>query len=99
MPQPEISIFPILGLPEIVPGCQLSSVLAEAVRRSDLVLKDFDILVIAHKVISKAEGRIVQLNDVEPSKVATIWAEKSGKDARLVELSLREASRIVRMER
>jgi coenzyme F420-0:L-glutamate ligase/coenzyme F420-1:gamma-L-glutamate ligase len=59
-------------------------------------LRDGDILVIKHKIVSKAEGRIVQLGDVKPSRAAKDWARKSGTDARLVELALREGRRVVR---
>jgi coenzyme F420-0:L-glutamate ligase/coenzyme F420-1:gamma-L-glutamate ligase len=98
MPQPEISLFPIPGLPEIVPGFDLSSVLAGAVRGSGLSLQDVDIVVIAHKIVSKAEGRIVPLGHVAPSRLAEDWASRYEKDPRVIELALREARRIVRME-
>ncbi|RPI24892.1 MAG: coenzyme F420-0:L-glutamate ligase, partial [Acidobacteria bacterium] len=62
------------------------------------VLQDFDILVVAHKVVSKAEGRIVPLSQVRPSEQATDWAAGCGKDPRLIDLALREAVRVVRME-
>ncbi len=98
MPQPEIGLYPIPGLPEIVPGSNLSSALADAVRTSGLGLQDFDILVVAHKIVSKAEGRILPLGQVEPSKLASDWASQCEKDPRVIELALQEARRIVRME-
>jgi len=98
MPQPDIALYPIPGLPEIVPGSNLSSALADAIASSELRLLDFDILVVAHKVVSKAEGRIVPLSQVQPSTLANEWADQYGKDSRVIELALREARRVVRME-
>jgi coenzyme F420-0:L-glutamate ligase/coenzyme F420-1:gamma-L-glutamate ligase len=98
MPQPEIALYPILGLPEIVPGSNLSSALADALGSSGLRLQDFDILVVAHKIVSKAEGRILPLGQVRPSKRANDWAGEYQKDPRVIELALQEARRIVRME-
>jgi coenzyme F420-0:L-glutamate ligase/coenzyme F420-1:gamma-L-glutamate ligase len=62
-------------------------------------LEDGDIVVVTHKIVSKAEGRLLDLRTVEPSALATRWAEAYGKDARQIEVVLREAKRIVRMER
>lgn len=98
MPRPEISLYPIPDLPEISPGSDLSSLLAAGLRAVDLAPRDFDILVIAHKIVSKAEGRIVPLAEVHPSKRALDWAAEFQKDPRVIELALREARRIVRME-
>ncbi|MFB3903271.1 MAG: coenzyme F420-0:L-glutamate ligase [Acidobacteriota bacterium] len=98
MPQPEIALYPIPGVPEIIPGSNLSSVLADALERSGLKLQDFDILVVAHKIVSKAEGRVLPLSRVEPSKLADEWARQYQKDPRVIELVLQEARRVVRME-
>jgi coenzyme F420-0:L-glutamate ligase/coenzyme F420-1:gamma-L-glutamate ligase len=78
------------GLPEIEPGCDLAGRLAE------LVPDGPGILVVAQKVVSKAEGRIVRLADVEPSTRALEVAKAVDKDPRQVELVLRESRRIVR---
>jgi coenzyme F420-0:L-glutamate ligase / coenzyme F420-1:gamma-L-glutamate ligase len=71
---------------------------ARAVREAGIVVGAGDVLVVAQKAVSKAEGRIVRLEEVMPSPRAREWAEKFGKDARVTELVLREARRIVRME-
>lgn len=78
------------GLPEIEPGDDLPGLLA------DLVPDGSGILVVAQKVVSKAEGRIVRLADVEPSARAVDVAKAVDKDPRQVELVLRESRRIVR---
>lgn len=92
----ELSIFGIPGIPEIVPGTDLAAVIAEAAERAGRPLLDGDILVVTSKVVSKAEGRMVDLDSVEPSPFAKQYAELWDKDARVVELVLREARRIVR---
>ncbi|RPJ85825.1 MAG: coenzyme F420-0:L-glutamate ligase [Acidobacteria bacterium] len=98
MPLPEIALYPIPGLPEISPGLRLPLILSQALRDSGLALRDFDVLVIAHKIVSKAEGRIVPLSQVQPSSLAMDWADQSQKDPRVIELALQEARRVVRME-
>jgi coenzyme F420-0:L-glutamate ligase/coenzyme F420-1:gamma-L-glutamate ligase len=94
-----IQIIPLTGLPEIVPGDDLSLLIAEAVKRQDLQIGEGDLFVIAQKIVSKAEGRIVRLDAIQPSQRAERWAADYQKDARVIELVLTEASRIVRMER
>jgi coenzyme F420-0:L-glutamate ligase/coenzyme F420-1:gamma-L-glutamate ligase len=98
MQQP-IQIFPLLGLPEIQSGDDLAQLLSQALRARELRLQSGDILVVAQKIVSKAEGRVVQLESVIPSERATAWAKAWDKDTRAVELVLRESKRIVRMER
>jgi coenzyme F420-0:L-glutamate ligase/coenzyme F420-1:gamma-L-glutamate ligase len=77
----------------------LARVILDAARASDLTLRDDDILIVTHKVVSKAEGRLVHLRDVQPSDLAKRFANQWGKDARQVEVVLRESARIVRMDR
>ena len=84
-----ISIAPVEGLPEIEAGDDLAALIAERVE-----LDDGDVLVVAHKAVSKAEGRVVQLADVEPSPQARTLA--AGRDPRQLEVILREAVRLVR---
>jgi coenzyme F420-0:L-glutamate ligase/coenzyme F420-1:gamma-L-glutamate ligase len=79
-------------MPEAVPGAPLGRWIADAV-----AIEQGDTLVVAQKIVSKAEGRIVKLADVTPSEFARQIAE--GRDARLVEIVLRETRRIVRMDR
>lgn len=95
---PELTLIGLTGLPEIQAGDDLGALIVEAARRLDLALQPNDILVVTQKVVSKAEGRVVPLRDVSPSPAAHTWAACLGKDPRLVELIIREARRIVRMD-
>src|SRR5438876_3512617 len=95
----EIRVIPLPSLGEIVSGDDLVEKLAAALRHHKLTLQANDVLVIKHKVVSKAEGRVVDLDAVRPSRAAAVWARKSGADARAVELALRESQRIVRRKR
>lgn len=95
----EIRIIGVPGLREVVPGDDLAALIAEAVVGSHLPLADGDIFIIAQKMVSKAEGRIVELHSVEPSPAALRWAAEHHKDPRVVEVILRESKRIVRMDR
>lgn len=95
----EIRIIPLPGLPEVRPGDDLPAMIADAVERRGLTLQDGDVLVVAQKVVSKAEGDLVTLAEVEPSALAVSFAAEYDKDPRHVEVVLREARRVVRMER
>lgn len=90
MPQP-LQIFPVEGLPEVEPGADLAGLIADA-----FTLADGDVVVITSKIVSKAEGCAIDLDDVEPSEFALRWAPPWDKDPRVVEVVLREARRIVR---
>jgi len=94
-----IELRPVLGLGEIVPGTDLAVAIVAALEASGDRLVDGDIVVITQKVVSKAEGCLVDLATVQPSALALAWAERWAKDARVVELVLRESQRIVRMDR
>jgi coenzyme F420-0:L-glutamate ligase/coenzyme F420-1:gamma-L-glutamate ligase len=94
-----ISVLPIFGIGEIEPGTDLASVLHDALDAQGTPLQDGDIVVVTQKIVSKAEGCLVDLNDVEPSELAREWAQRWDKDARVVELVLRQSRRIVRMDR
>ena len=87
-----MEIAGVVGLPEIHPGDDLAALIVAA---TDVA--DGDVLVVTSKIVSKAEGRTVELADVTPSGFATEWAAKWDKDPRVVELVLRESRRIVRM--
>ena len=102
----EIRIRGLHGIPEIKPGDDLAREILCALNgekngNAGSLLKPQAgaVFVVAQKVISKAEGRIVELRNVEPRAEARQWAEQHGKDPRVVEVILREARRIVRMER
>ena len=85
----ELTISPVRGLPELLAGDDLASMIAERAQ-----LEDGDVLVVAQKAISKVEGRIVRLDEVEPSAEARELAGES--DPRRIEVVLREAQRVVR---
>jgi coenzyme F420-0:L-glutamate ligase/coenzyme F420-1:gamma-L-glutamate ligase len=87
-----LSAAPLLGLPEVRPGDDL----AELLLATGVELRDGDVLCIAHKVVSKAEGRIVALADVEPGERALAIGASHGKDPRHVQVVLDEAETIVR---
>ena len=99
MSAPAIQIYGIDGIPEVQTGDNLLELIITGLIESDVPLLDGDILVVTHKIVSKAEGQLVDLTTVEPSALAIQWAERYEKDARQVEVVLREAVRIVRMER
>lgn len=86
-------ILPLTGLPLFAPGDDLAGALWAAAGR----LEEGDVVAVTHKVVSKVEGRLVRLIEVEPSPRAWALAAETGKDARLVELILRESRRVVRL--
>jgi|RhiMethySRZTD1v2_1073278.scaffolds.fasta_scaffold964157_2 coenzyme F420-0:L-glutamate ligase/coenzyme F420-1:gamma-L-glutamate ligase len=94
-----IEIHPVPGLPEIRAGDDIAGAIVHAVRSNDMRVAEDDIVVIAQKIVSKSEDRIVHLDQITPSERARVWAEQWNKDARVVELVLRESKRIVRMAR
>jgi coenzyme F420-0:L-glutamate ligase/coenzyme F420-1:gamma-L-glutamate ligase len=93
-----IEVVALAGIPEVQPGDDLVRLIAEALSGSG-ALRSGDVIVVAQKIVSKAEGAIVRLADVTPSPQAAAWAAEHGKDAAVIEVVLREARRIVRMER
>jgi coenzyme F420-0:L-glutamate ligase/coenzyme F420-1:gamma-L-glutamate ligase len=95
-PRVHIELIPIAGLPEIREGDDLARLIAEAARATAIRFRDKDIVVVAQKVVSKAEGRLARLSTIEPSVQASQLAAKQGRDPRLVEIILRESRRIVR---
>jgi coenzyme F420-0:L-glutamate ligase / coenzyme F420-1:gamma-L-glutamate ligase len=92
-----LELIALDGIGEVEPGDDLASLIAGALEASGLTLADDDCLVVTQKVVSKAEGRLVELTSVEPSPMAIDWAERWNKDPRQVELVLRESAEIVRM--
>jgi coenzyme F420-0:L-glutamate ligase / coenzyme F420-1:gamma-L-glutamate ligase len=97
--QNKLQIVPIANIGEVFPGADLGTLIFEAMRAEDLAIEQGDIFVITQKIVSKAEGRIVNLEDVQPSEFAQAFAQRTNKDARHVEVVLRESRRIVRMDR
>ncbi|MFL7837655.1 MAG: coenzyme F420-0:L-glutamate ligase [Candidatus Promineifilaceae bacterium] len=93
----QLTLFALPGIPSVQPGDNIATQLLAALDQARITLEDGDILVIAQKIISKAEGRMVFLADVVPGKEALEVAELTGKDPRLVELILGESESISRM--
>src|SRR5262245_10559693 len=94
----ELRIIPITSIGEIPRDCDLGTLLFAALHQQTLTLEHGDILVITQKIVSKAEGRIVNLDEIEPSPFAHTIAQQAKKDARHIEVVLRESKRIVRMD-
>jgi coenzyme F420-0:L-glutamate ligase/coenzyme F420-1:gamma-L-glutamate ligase len=92
-----IELIPLESIPEVRSGDDLGGLITAALMVSGIALEDGDVLVVTQKVVSKAEGRLVELASVEPSPFAVDWAARWEKDARQVELVLRESAAIVRM--
>lgn len=92
-----LEIIGLRSLPEVRPGDDLAQLAAQALKKEKVELHRGDVLVLAQKIVSKAEGRRVRLRDVKPSPFARNWARQAGSDARLVEVVLQESTRIVRM--
>lgn len=95
----ELRAIPITRMGEILPGDSVADVLLGAIRQQNLRILPGDILAIKHKVVSKAEARMVVLDLVWPSPAARRWAAHYGLDARVVQLAEREAKRVVRRKR
>jgi coenzyme F420-0:L-glutamate ligase / coenzyme F420-1:gamma-L-glutamate ligase len=93
---PRIELIGLPDLPLIEPGDDLAAMIAAALDRNGLAPAGDDVLVIAHKIVSKAEGRLVDLGSVKPSERAQKLAAQTAKDPRLVEVILSESTRIVR---
>lgn len=91
------SAFALPGIPFIQPGDDLVTIILDALKRAAIDLQSDDVLVIASKIVSKSEGRMVDLNSVEPGSEALRVAELTQKDPRVVELVLQESTHISRM--
>ncbi len=92
----ELRLISIPLADEIRPGDSLADKLLNALRRSRLRLQPGDILVIKHKIVSKAEGRLVDLATIDPSPESLAWAKQYALDARVIELALRESRTVIR---
>jgi len=97
MPISPVSLFAVPGFPLVEPGQDLARLIEDALRRNDLALLDGDIVVVAQKIVSKAEGRYVDLADVIPGEKALELAARLGKDPRHVEVVLSESDEIVKV--
>jgi coenzyme F420-0:L-glutamate ligase / coenzyme F420-1:gamma-L-glutamate ligase len=90
----ELRVLPIEGLPEVTEGMQVGELIAERAE-----VEDGDVVVISQKIVSKAEGMVRRLADVEPSEKAIELAKKLGKEVEIVELVLSESREILREDR
>jgi coenzyme F420-0:L-glutamate ligase/coenzyme F420-1:gamma-L-glutamate ligase len=93
-----VEVIPLEGVGEVEPGDSVGALLASAVGRGEEALTADDVVVVSQKVVSKAEGRVVELGEVEPGERATELASRLEKDPRLVELILRESVEVIRAE-
>ena len=91
-----LELIALSDMPLVAAGDDLAELIADALQRSDTQLDDHDVLVVAQKIVSKAEDRLVDLATVVPSEQAQRRAGETGKDPRLLELILRESVRVVR---
>ena len=91
-----LELFAIPGLPMVRAGDDISAIITDAVSRAGMTLRDRDVVVIAQKIVSKAEGRGVDLATVTPTAEAIALAAKVGKDPRIVQVVLSESVRVVR---
>jgi coenzyme F420-0:L-glutamate ligase / coenzyme F420-1:gamma-L-glutamate ligase len=96
-----IEVIALAGLPEVRPGDALAAMIGDALEATGgvLPLRAGDVLVVTQKIVSKAEGAVVDLRTVTPRPEAIAWAEAWDRDPRQIEVVLREARRVVRMER
>lgn len=94
----ELRIIPVKGIGEIAPGTDLGLVIYAALQAQQLTLQQGDVLVITQKIVSKAEGEVINLDEIRASEFAQSVASQSKKDAPYIEVVLRESRRIVRMD-
>jgi coenzyme F420-0:L-glutamate ligase/coenzyme F420-1:gamma-L-glutamate ligase len=95
----ELRVIPVRVKGEVHPGDSIAEALLAGVKAARERLRAGDIVVVKHKIVSKAEGRLVQLETIRPSRETRAWARRYGLDARVTELALREARRVVRRKR
>jgi coenzyme F420-0:L-glutamate ligase / coenzyme F420-1:gamma-L-glutamate ligase len=95
-PRSEIRLIPIPVSGEIRAGDDIASALLESLRKRRVRLQSGDILVVKHKIVSKSEGRIIDLATIEPSEESVAWAKQYDLDARVIELALRESKAVIR---
>lgn len=96
MSTPDLALFRLGGIPLIRRGDDLAAVILEALANAGLRLQPGDVLAVAQKIVSKAEGRSIDLRSIEPEDAARRLAVETDKDPRMVELILRESRRVVR---
>jgi coenzyme F420-0:L-glutamate ligase/coenzyme F420-1:gamma-L-glutamate ligase len=94
-----LEIVALSTVPEVRQGDDLASLIGQAAANEGLVIDHSVVLAVAQKIVSKAEGAVVDLRELQPSALARSWASEWGKDERLIELILAQSRRIVRMDR
>lgn len=92
-----LQLIPLQAFPLVEPGDDLAALIRDCLHRNELAPADGDVLVVAQKVVSKAEGRYVDLADIEPGERALALAEQADKDPRQVECILRESREVLRV--
>src|SRR5207253_11418035 len=92
-------VIGVEGIGEVRPGDDIARLIVDAAKRQGTSVVSGDLLVIGQKIVSKAEGRLVKLADIQPSAIALAMAPGLAKDPRLVEVILRESRRGVRMDK
>lgn len=92
----ELRIIPISLAADIQPGDDLAELLLASMRRTRIRLEPGDILVVKHKIVSKAEGQVIDLATIRPTNASIAWAKQYGLDARVIELALRESRSVIR---
>ncbi len=93
-----LTIIPVKGIPDIESGDNLGEIIVTRLKDQGEEFHDGDVTVVSQKVVSKAEGRVVNLSKVTPSPFASFVAKEAGKDPRQVEIILRETRKIIRMK-
>ena len=96
---PRYEIIGIEGIGEVQPGDDVARLVVDAAARQRTPIAGGDVLVLSQKIVSKAEGRLLDLREVTPSTMAATFATELGRDPRLIEVILRESRRVVRMDR
>jgi coenzyme F420-0:L-glutamate ligase/coenzyme F420-1:gamma-L-glutamate ligase len=96
MSAPQITLRGVPGIPDVQPDDDLVQLILRALRAAGIALQDGDVLVVTQKIVSKAEGRAVNLTEVQPSAEAQRLAEATGKDPRLVEVILQGSRQVIR---
>lgn len=92
-----LTLTPLPGLPLVQPGDDLAGMILAGLQAAGIALRDGDVIVLAQKIVSKSEGRLVNLATIMPSPAALDLAQRSGKDPRLAELILRESREVLRV--
>jgi coenzyme F420-0:L-glutamate ligase/coenzyme F420-1:gamma-L-glutamate ligase len=95
----ELRIIPVPLVDEIHPGDSLTKKLLHALPHLNLSLEKGDILIVKHKIVSKAEGQLIRLDKIKPSAASRAWARRYHLDARVTEAALAESKRVVRRKR